>query len=563
MVRSSVATVLAMALLSCARAPYAVRDVEPYDALIDVDGAAAVEAFETIERLKDAPLDPRKASVDDLVSIPGFPEALAERVAAAVRSHGAGRSWVERLTPPERALLYRFGESLTLPERPRTSVRARHTETPPAAGAPRRSDARVALAGGGSWQLVVRSRDYDLRRRSAVYASVTEPSGAVRIHLGSFLPDVGMGLLFANGSTAALSFGPFSLWGSRWVVGNTSFYGRSLFGGAVEMWYRSMRAALVAGRPRSFRNDRFEQEAELVRIARAEIRRGCWDVGACAALDGGETRVSLAGSATVGSLKTGFEAAGNGSGQAASAWGLVLARGKTKAVVRFHAIPSGATWRWSVVEGRTVPSRVSESGIVAAVETAVRPGLVARGSVERSVRADGLDGGKRTVMRAECERRGRRSRVRVTWSSRAAEDSPLVPWPGDELPRSTYDETAAIEWEAILRPGLTGKISARYAEGNGHGGVLLSPSLSSTLLSGRARLDGSLAAYRSTNGTQTHYFYEPSLEGMFPWVSAAGTGTRAAVRIVFDFNRLRLMSKIVHEEANGLGVTLQASIGIP
>lgn len=201
MVRRCAVCVLVLALLSCGNSRFAGRDLESSYESIDGERDDALGAFDTIERLKDDPIDPRRASMEELLSIPGFPEPLARNVVRAIHERGSGRRWVDDLTPPERAQLYRFEEFLRLPERSSTSGRFRITESGVGSESPRRSDIRSAVA-GDCWKVLARSRGFDVNRQSSLYASTAILAGALRFHAGSLVPDCAMGLVFGGGFNA-------------------------------------------------------------------------------------------------------------------------------------------------------------------------------------------------------------------------------------------------------------------------------------------------------------------------------------------------------------------------
>jgi hypothetical protein len=562
MVRKHAAWVVVLALVSCGTARFPTRSAETWYESLDGEREDALTAFETVERLKDDPLDPRRASVEELLTIPGFPEPLAGSVLRAVRRRRPGRSWVEDLTPPERAQLYRYREFILLPERPRTSLRGRVTDVGAGEGGIRRRDWRLNLS-GDDCTVLVRSRDLDIAHKSAFYASVPAASGALRLHAGAFVSDLAMGLIFGGGFRAYALSDAYRLGASRWITGSTSFYERVLWGGAVEMWHRSVRAVLLSGNLRSFASDRFELDRHRVSGWRIGLRRGALEAGLGAihgeAVSDG-SRYSIDGRYRDGRLGVAFEIAYGGSGDPSSVCSFSYRSERARSALVLHAIPSGASGPSSKIDTRRLAPTSSYLGITAAGEVEIMAGIRTRASLEHYARSDGFEDDGKNVFRAECERTGKRVRLRVSWSSRMEHAYRLIPIPAE--PDDDIDHAGVLGGlcAARLARWTTGKISGRYALGNGSRGVLVSPSLSLVLFSGRVESDVTYTTFRTLEGTEKHYFYEPSLEGTYPWVTASGTGNRASFLITFRTNWLSLSSKVILEAGKSLEAQFQGAL---
>jgi len=564
MVRRCAGCMLVLALLSCGNSRFAARDHGSSYESVDGERDDALAAFETLERLKDDPVDPRRASIEELLSIPGFPEPLARNVVRAIHGRRSGRSWVEDLTPPERAQLYCFEEFLRLPERSSTSVHLRVTEDGFGSEGPRRSDCRSALA-GDCWKVLARSRDFDVDRQSSFYASTAFLAGALRFHAGGFVPDCGMGLVFGGGFNDYPLSDTRPMRGSRWITGSTSFYGRALWGGAVELWHRDLRAVFITGRPRTFKSDRFELDRQPVRGGCVSLNRGSLDAGLSAVRSEGApcgAVCGINGRWNAGGLGVAFEVAGDGSGDPSCAWGVSYRGGKTRSAFFFHAIPPGMSGPFSRIDARQLAPAYSYHGVTAAGEREILRGIRVRASLEHYARSDGFGEDGRDVFRVECERGGGKLRVRLAWSSRTENGSRLIPCPGEGGADSDRDAGLGFLSAVKIGGGMTGKISSRYSEGIGHRGVVVSPSISLGLLSGRITLSGTFTAYRTFEGRQMHYFYEPSPEGAYPWIATSGNGNRGSFLMSFKYKGLGWLSKVVLQDGKPPEAAFQAALNI-
>lgn len=564
MVRQLAAVLAALFLLSCGGARFAAPDREGFDDAVGDDPENAEVRFNAFERLRDNPVDPHRARVEELLAIPGFPASLAEEVVNAVHGSRPGKSWIDDLTPPERAELYRYDGLIILPKRRPTSLRERITADRLGASGRERIDS-YSVCGGDDWRLLLRSRDFDLRRKATFYATGSVLSGAVRLHAGSFATDFGFGLVFGGGFGSDLLSGAYPFRGDRWIVGSTSFSERSLSGAAAELFVGKARAALVMGRPRIFGSKGFEFDGGPVLGGRFDARSGAWEAGAGAFPGAGASNrpiYSIDGRWKGAGVDIGLEIAGIGSGDPSCAWGASYRARRARLGLLFHAVPAGVCGAWGRINARPLAPSHSQRGIAASTEIEPLRRLHLRASLERYAKEDGFKEESKDALRVECERDGKTLSFKLSWSSRIDGTVRLIPYPGEGIPEEDSDDSFGLLSIVRMTDWLSGRISTRYAVGNGRMGLVVSPAVSVSLLSDGLKAECSYAVFRALEGKPLHYFSEPSLSGAVPWMIASGNGERAAFVFIYKFDVLSILSKAAVEAKRPPEVVLQAILDL-
>jgi hypothetical protein len=569
MVRWIVLVPLALSLCSCGGArslPEAPWGIAPFDegaaeglAGATEDPEAAKDDFEAIERLRENPVDPSRASLETLLSIPGLPPALAARVAAET-SRGAPGRWIDRLTPPERAALRRFGDLLVLPdERPRR-VTARATAAGIASGRPGDEEG-YASASSPRWKALWRTRRAGPAGGTAWYAAGECLSGAMRVHAGNLVPDFGMGLVCGLSRPSPLSSGPRPLYAPRGVVGSTSFSSVVVRGGAAELWRGPARALVFGGRPAAFDGARFERAGPDVRGARLGLRLGGAEVGlACASgLSAPGTMLrSIDGLWRGGAMDLGVEAAFPAGGEPAYLAAVSFRSPRTKGTLSIHSVPPGIGGKLAAPGGRSIGPSSSESALSASAEQALAERLRVRGSLDRYERATGFDIRRRRTTKVELERVWRRVSGKLSWSSAAEGRERVAPYPGAASP--SLERTASLGAASTLRisKGARVRLTLRHVRGPLESGLLVSPGMTLSLFGGRVQSATSIAVYRAFRGTPTCWFYEPALQGEFPLAVASSDRSRCASVITIGVSTLRVSAKVELDERRPPDLSLQA-----
>jgi len=519
------------------------------------------DEFEGLERLSDNPADSRDAGLDELLSIPGFPERLGHRVVAEKGARG-GWSWLKGLTPPELEELYRFRDYLLLPERGRPRLDARVTGDGLSGGEARRADCALAF----SWDdRTARWRGRCGEERvSAWYLSCGTLSRAVRIHAGSFVPGFGMGLTSGGSFSSYLFSGTYPFHGSRRILGSVSFYGQSILGGAGELWHRRMRGVLYAGRMREYRSGRFELAEDWAWGGRLELPLGSWEIGISSVSEAaGVSRGVQTFDARWRSDETnlGFELGARASGEPAFLCGFSHRAGGTRAALLISSIPQGVAGAFGGVNGRSLGSSLSLNGATAVVERVFPSRIRVRTAVERFNRNDGFEERSRDALRVEAQRQWRGASLKLAWTSSVAGRGRRIPFPADVTP--VRDETAALSLHSTLELSkeITFKVVLRGLRENNESGLFCAPALHARLFSGRLTVALSCAVLRAFEGAPACYFYEPSPKGIYPWLRAPTGAGRLASVITYNINKLNVSLKVALEEDAPPDCILQAAAG--
>jgi hypothetical protein len=553
-VRTVALLVLAVCVSCCAAIPRAGLDEAPgpdEGPLTAVeDREITTEEFDSFERLRENPIDPREADLDALRSIPGFPERLAERVAEAISSAGRRGRWVDRLTPPEAEELCRYRDYLVLPRV--AAISCTGVVTAEAGGsedlAPR--EGRLALSALGS-KVLWRGRTPLTMRQSSFYVSTKALSGAVRLHAGSFTPAFAMGLVFGGSASSSFFSTNYPFGPSRAIAGTTSRFGTAVYGGAIELWCRSAKGTLVVGRPRLVRSDGFELAPEPLRAARVSLRLSGGEIGLSGVEDASMPSngvFAVDGGWSSGVVRAGVELGFAGSGSPGCLMGLSYRADKSRAGFLLHSVPPGMGGRFGRVNGRALGADHRQSGGTIVIEHGVARGVRVRTAVERYGRSEALEDETRDVVKAECEREWRRVLIRCSWSSSSERREKVVPFPSENTP--TVDKTGSLALVSSFKAkrGLILKLSVRSPERRGIVGVLYSPSMSVTSFSNRFEASLTGALYRVPGDGPVCYYYEPSLSGVYPWRVASGRTVRLSCIISFNYNKLEFSYHVAFEE---------------
>ena len=519
------------------------------------------DEFESFERLKENAIDPREANLDALLSIPDFPERLAKRVIEATRGVHSGGAWIDRLTPPEIEELYRYREYLVLPEKRVIRVKGSITEDRIASDAGDRREGRISLSASGV-KALWRGKYSEEAFSSACYLSAKALSGAVRIHAGSFAPDFAMGLLFDGSSPSYFFSGNYPFHASRSIAGSTSFYGPTVFGGAVDLWYRRARGTFVLGRSRTFHSTHFELGAQRLLGGRLAIRLRDGEIGMSGfqgASAPGEMIYEIDGAWSCDALRIGFELDFTGDEAPGCVWGLSYRVGRTHAGFLLHSVPPKMAGIFGSVNGRALGAEYQHAGATMVIERELLPHFHTRAAIDRYYRTVGFEDESKNVVKVECERKWRRVSLRLSWSSSIGERGKIIPYPPPREP--TVDKTGSLGLSSTFRIGRDAvlKLSFRGPIEDEVSGLLFSPALSLRFFSGRFEASASGMLYRVFEGRPVCYYYEPSLAGTYPWHAVSSDGERVSFLIGCNSNKLAILYKITLERGKPSEGSLEAA----
>jgi hypothetical protein len=428
-----------------------------------------------------------------------------------------------------------------------------------------KSDGYLAL-GAERWKALCRGRRGD-EAGDAVswYLSGGTLRGAFRLHAGSFVPDFAFGLVFGGSGGSSLSSSAFPFRSPRRIAGTTSFFLQSLRGAAAEIRYRNVYAAIFDGRPVTYGPDGPETGVRRVSGARIEVRRNGAEIGfsgSSGASESGRFICAIDGRWRSDRMNAGFEIGFGPSGEPGLLSGLSYRVPGTRAALFLYAVPPGAAGVFGSANGRT-PGRISSiGGGAAVVEREVLRRVRARASIERHERFDGFHETVRQTTRLECERRGRRSLLRLTWTDAGDMRRDLVPFPpAGESGHESSNSLGFLSECRIGRKTSVGVALKRIEEADGLG-WLVAPVLRASLLSARLRITASFAAYRTALGHPVCYFYEPSLAGSYPLRLVSRDTEIGALLIGLYINRLCFIVRAALEVEQAPEISVQASAGL-
>jgi hypothetical protein len=428
-----------------------------------------------------------------------------------------------------------------------------------------RSDGYLALS-ADRWKALCRGRRTD-GAGSVVswYLSGSALAGAVRLHAGSLVPDFAFGLIFGGSGGSALSSSAFPFRNPRRIAGTTSFFLQTLHGGAAEIRYRSVYAAIFDGLPVTYGQNGPETGESRVSGARIEARRAGAEIGfsgSTGASGSGRCIWAIDGRWRSDRMNAGFEMGFGLSGEPGLLSGFSYRVPGTRAALFLYMVPPTAAGVFGSVNGRTPGLASSVGGAAAVAEHEVFRRVYARASIDRYERGDGFHETIRQTTRLECERRGRRSLLRLGLIVAEGERKDVVPYPpaGERALERSHSLGFLSEYRIASKTSL-GVALKRIEESDGLG-WLVAPALRASFLSARLRITASFAAYRTAFGHPVCSFYEPSLEGSFPMRLVSKDTERSALLIGLYFNRLRLFIHATHEDGLAPEISVQASAGL-
>ncbi len=526
--RSICCVLIGFLVLSCSGS--GIREKGLREAPSGIPEEIEMEEFDAIESLAENPIDPKRATLEMFLSIPGFPSDLASRVIRARGENRTGNRWLAMLTPAERETLYRFDRFVMLPERRPTRVRARVTHVHVGSPESERSDAFLSV---DDERCKLRFRERLTARDHSVspYVSRMFISSALNVGVGDFIPDYALGLLF-NGSPYYYPFtSGFPLRGNRWIAPVPSWYGEAIRGCAVEGWVNRFRGMLFAGRPRMYRAGAVEFD-RCVYGGRGCVAARGGEVGctyACVEHGSSGTVFAVDGRWRTGDVHTAIEVVAAGRGTGAGTGGISLRGDPIDAGLVVYRIPFGLHGRFGAVPGGRITGGSWQRGIASFVSGAVLGCSYVRASFERFVTGDASTRQTKEIVRAEVETRLRRASMKLSYKWRLYRDESGIPYPcGDPI---MADETEGMHFLFLGRHGAVSRLrlSVRLVSEERGEGYLVSSSARIGLFRNRLRCTVATSRYRSRSGEPFLYLYEPVLEGSFPWKAVRGSGWRGVV----------------------------------
>lgn len=510
-------------------------------------GETAMEQYEEERRLEENPLDPKRATRDMLLSIPGFPTRLADRIIETRERNPAGTRWITLLTPPEREALYRFARFLVLPTRRPARIRARVGRSRICIDGAARTDAYLSVE-SDRWRLRARGRSARGAAAVSPYMSRMTASSSVHLCIGDFMPDVAMGLLF-NGSPYYYPFSSgFPLRGRRWVVPAPSWYREGVRGCAVEAWRGRVRCMVFGGHARSYDGSVVAVDDRWIWGGRVRAGAGGGSAGITIRRnegDGGGPICAMDGGWRRGDLRTAAEVVAAGRGAGALTWGASLRSEPVDVGVVTYRVPFAFGSGFAAVPGGAIRASSWQRGYGTVVSGTVRENAVARVSYERYVSGDASRSKRKETIRAQLELRWKPLALRLSYRRRFERRGRGIPYPAGVPAAAERSDSGCILCNLRRGAALRIRVSARYVGEKRGKGYVVSTMTRFGLLGNRlgCTLAGSLC--RAVGGDPILYTYEPVLEGSYPWISMRGNSWRGSLLIEMRRGGLILSGRAV------------------
>ncbi|HER44354.1 MAG TPA: hypothetical protein ENO08_07840 [Candidatus Eisenbacteria bacterium] len=497
-----------------------------------VDGADR-EEYDLLERLGDHPLDLMTARLEELCSLPGFPERFAERLIDERRRHGTARRLFDALTPPEQETLRRYEPYIEIPGRLPVGLETRYTADLPGTVPGRRDDLRLACR-SDRFRMNARYRSDGIQR---LYLSGSSPAGHLRLHAGDLAPDLAMGLCFGSCATSYPFSSGYHMRGGRWISSGISLYGASIRGGAAEIWAGPVRLLLLGGRICTYADGRLDAAGPALRCARIALTRGGLSAGWAVNVDEGREETPL-WSADIrwsgGPLEAAAEAACDG-GAWSGLWALSVRGGRSGMSLLVYDLHPN----WRRPSGRSFyGSGRRRRGCSIVLDRRLGRRVRVLSAFERSDAGDPFEERRRDLLRLECRWSAAPLVMKFSIRRRIESRSILMPSPrgGEQPPGEAADSIHLLQtWR--LPASLRLRISCRGALERERRGYLVSPSI---IMDRGFQISISWAVHRAIEGTPVIYCYERSLEGRYPWRALRGTGWRVALLAAVPIGPVRL-----------------------
>lgn len=557
--RSSAAVILAFFVVSCAA--YTSDDKRP---MVDDPYEETGDEFDLVESLRENPIDPCRAELEDLLSIPGFPRRLAMRVIEVTGDRSGRRGWIKRLTPPERHAVYSHREFLVLPDRPSTRFSSWLLGERLESHDPERKDGFFSCLGDG-WRAFGRGKISPQGRAVSFNVSGSVFSGALSLCGGDFLPDFAMGLLFSGCSGLYPFSNGYPFRSRRWIVQKTSFYGNSLRGFAGEFWRGPLRAALFAGRPWVYDSGCISADDRRVCGGRIGFNVHGSVIGATFSRDPSYRNgyfFAADGKWRMEKLLIGGELACQGWDRFAGVWGMSFKGRVYEAGILSYSMPFGFGTGFSGLADGAVGDCLFRRGFSIVLRRRIRRRAEVRSAFERAVSQDDFKAKCRDITRVEVVNRWKGVSLKLAWQLKRYDHFDAIPYPGGDPPSysNAHNFNVLLTWKFLNSYRL--RASIRCPLGEETSGCLLAPSFSFPFFSDSIRATAAVYRYHPIKGMPVFYFYEPSFKGRYPWRSVRGGGLRGILLVETSARWFRFLWKVSAESGKGLETGLQVSVDL-
>ncbi|MBN1164275.1 MAG: hypothetical protein JXB45_06830, partial [Candidatus Krumholzibacteriota bacterium] len=222
-------------------------------------------------------------------------------------------------------------------------------------------------------------------------------------------------------------------------------------------------------------------------------------------------------------------------------------------------LPPEAGLRWGGLPAAPGGDLSARHGLVLMAGRGIRGKLRVNCALEHAKSNRGLEMNSRDEVRLEISRRIRGGGLKASWKRLRKIFRPEGPYPPFSPPLVSITDNATILCSGKINRKWKIRFSIGFPRHDGNAGYVISPSLEARFLSGRIKLNSSLALYRSQRGKVIFHYYEPVIPGGYPWKTVSGRGEAAAWVMEFSFRRVHLLGKITTARGRAAEADIQMS----
>ncbi len=534
-------------------------EIYDYSAAGSIDGFSE-EEYRVIEYLQDNPVDLDKASVGDLMEIPGFTIPLARRVVKAVNQSGEDSNWILLLSPRDRKEILKYKSFIIIPSVNSFNFELRYTSRYLSDSDRNSDDGYIHLE--NDWA------DFSgrIRRKGAA----TDISAHIlfdlierdlSFYVGDFLPDFAMGLV-AEGQ---MFYYPFSysypLNNYRFISKGTYFYGEVIRGMAACYKRDLFKIFFYNGLMRKYKDGKFIFSDDLYRGGRLETEIGESKIGASIIREGrsSENYAGIDARTKRGNLDLGFELALSADrGKALSCAGSIKKR-KTKVGILLYNLNrySGNSLGRIPADGRRLKGM--QRGISVVAEREFLKDLSFRCSIERWMNRRSYLLENKLSFRFHLIKKMSNKKIRLAWKYSEKEKKGVIP---SRIEPFSASNTFKLLFNCKAGEHLKIRNSMKVPWEEDSYGFLIAHSVEVAFLGGSIKGNYSFAAYRAIDGNPSYYYYQPSVRGSFAWKHLSGSGFRNLIGFELYYRKTVIHLLLSVDSSGKKEMTVQAVMGL-
>ncbi|MDZ7860201.1 MAG: hypothetical protein U5O15_05985 [Candidatus Krumholzibacteriota bacterium] len=533
--------------------------------IYDDSAAGSIEGFSeeeyrVIKFLQDNPVDLYKASVGDLMEIPGFTIPLARRVIKAVNQSEDDSDWMLLLSPRDRKEIVKYKRFIIIPSVKGYNFELRYTSRHLLDSDGYTDDGYIHLE--NEWA------DFSgrIRRRGGApemtaYVLFDLIERHLSFYVGDFLPDFAMGLV-AEGQTFYYPFSySYPLNNYRFISKGTYFYGKVIRGMATCYKRGLFRIFIFNGLMRKYKDGKFIFSDNLYRGGRLETKIGESKVGASIIRDGTSSGNYAGIDARIkrGSLDLGLELALSAEGGKALSCAGSIKKRKTKAGILLYNVNRyfGNSLGRIPADGRKLNGM--QRGISVVVEREFLKDLSLRCSIERWMNRRSYLLENKLSLRFQLIRKMSNKKIRLAWKHSEKEKKGAML---REIEPFSASNTLKLLFNCKAGEHVKIRNSMKIPWEEDSYGYLIAPSVEFTFMDGLIKGNYSFAAYRALEGNPSYYYYQPSVRGSFAWKHLSGSGFRNVIGFELYYRKTLIHLLFSVDSSGKTDMTVQAVMGL-